>query len=93
MLIGSLQVELHLPACHSLKEKRFTLQGLKTRLRNRFNVSVAEVDYQDKWQRSVVGVACISNDRKHIDEMLQKVLRNIENEPETEVIGQLIEVF
>ena len=93
MLIGSLCVELHLPAAGSLKEKRFVLKSLKTRMRNKFNISVAEVDYLDKWQRSTLGIVCIANERRFLDETLSKVVNLIETENRVIIIGQQSEIF
>ena len=67
-------VELHLPDVGSLKGKRHALKGLKETLRRRFEISVAEVDHHDVWQRSVIGVVTLSNEEKHVRESLQRVL-------------------
>jgi uncharacterized protein len=74
MPVGLLTLELHLPEAHSLKDKRQVLRSLKDRLRGRFNVAVAELDFQDTWQSSVVGVVTLSNAEQHVEESLQKVL-------------------
>jgi len=71
--IGVLTLEIHIEDAHSLKEKRHVVKGLKDRLRVRFNVAVAEIDYQDSWQRAVVAAVTISGDRVHADSVLQKV--------------------
>jgi hypothetical protein len=71
--IGLLTLQLRIEAAHSLKEKRQVLRGLKDRLRKRFNVSVAEVDGQDTWQRSVVAVVTVSGDRQRVEEQLGKI--------------------
>ena len=71
--IGVLTLELHIEDAHSLKEKRHVVKGLKDRLRNRFNVAVAEIDHQDSWQRAVVAAVTVSGDRVHADSILQKV--------------------
>ena len=60
--IGLLTLEIHIAHSQSLKDKRQVLRGLKDRLRGRFNISVAEVGFQDTWQRSVVGVVTVSGD-------------------------------
>ena len=73
MIIGSCTITLHLPGIHSLKEKRHVVKGLKDRLRHKFNVSVAEIDGQDTWQRSVVAAVTVSGDRKHAEGLLQLV--------------------
>ena len=74
MPVGLLTLELHLPEARSLKDKRQVLRSLKDRLRGSFNVAVAELDFQDTWQRSVVGVVTLSNAEQHVEESLQKVL-------------------
>jgi len=74
MPVGLLILELHLPEAQSLKDKRQVLRSLKDRLRANFNVAVAELDFEDTWQRSVVGVVTLSNEEQHVEEALQKVL-------------------
>ena len=74
MNIGVLQLSIRLPESHSLKEKRQVVKSLVAQLHNRFNVSAAEVEDHDLWQSAVVGVACISNDKKHTNEVLNKSL-------------------
>lgn len=80
MVVKLLTLELHFPGCSSLKEKRFVLSSLKDRLRRRFNVSVAEVGYQDKWQRSTVAVAMVGSSRRAVDTACDKVLLFVEND-------------
>jgi uncharacterized protein YlxP (DUF503 family) len=67
-------LELHLADAQSLKDKRQVLRSLKERLRANFNVAVAELDFEDTWQRSVVGVVTLSNEEQHVEEALQRVL-------------------
>ena len=93
MFVGTLQIDLYLPGCLSLKEKRFALQSLKSRLRNKFNVSVAEVGYQDKWQRTMIACAVVSNEKKHIDRMLNNIFQFIDQDTRSEIIEHLREVF
>jgi hypothetical protein len=73
MVVGVLTVTLYLPENHSLKGKRAVLRSIKSRVRDRFNVSVAEVDQHDLWQTIVLGVAQIGNDRDHVDRCLREV--------------------
>ncbi len=77
MIVGLLSVELHIPYAQSLKDKRMVLRGLKDRLK-KFNVSVAEVEYQDVWQRAGLGVVTISTGQDHADRELQAVAAEIE---------------
>jgi uncharacterized protein len=74
MPVGLLTLELHLPEAHSLKDKRQVLRSLKDRLRRHFNVAVAELDFQDVWQSSVIGVVTLSNAEQHVEQSLQMVL-------------------
>jgi uncharacterized protein YlxP (DUF503 family) len=76
-VVGLLSVELHLSGARSLKDKRMVLRGLKDRLR-KFNVSVAEVDFQDLWQRAALGVVAISTSNEHVDQTLSAVVDEIE---------------
>jgi uncharacterized protein YlxP (DUF503 family) len=73
--VGVLTLELHLEDSHSLKDKRHTVKSLKDRLRSKFNVAVAEIDYQDVWQRSLVSAVTVSGDHAHAEEVLQRVER------------------
>lgn len=70
MVIGLLTLELHFPEARSLKDKRQALRSLETRLRNRLNVSVAEVEHQDLWQRAVLAIVSVNNDQAHLDTAL-----------------------
>jgi uncharacterized protein YlxP (DUF503 family) len=74
MPVGLLVLELHLPHAKSLKDKRQVLRSLKDRLRKKFNVAVAELEYQEVWNRSIVGVATLSNAAPHVERSLQEVL-------------------
>ncbi len=73
--VGVLTLELHLEGAHSLKDKRHTVKSLKDRLRTKFNVAVAEIDYHDIWQRSLVSAVTVSGDHAHAEQVLQLVER------------------
>jgi uncharacterized protein YlxP (DUF503 family) len=74
MPVGILILELQIPEARSLKDKRQVLRSLKDRLRRKFNVAVAELDFHDVWQTSTVGVVTLSNAEQHVEESLQHVL-------------------
>lgn len=74
MVVGILTLELYLPDNQSLKEKRMVLQRIKDNVRRRFNVSVAEVDGHETWQRSSLGVAGIGSDRRYVNGQLSQVV-------------------
>ena len=80
VIIGQLHLELHLPAAQSLKQKRSVIKSLKDRLRNKYNVSVAEVDYLDKWQRAKLAIVMVSSDRGPLESGFQSISAFIENE-------------
>ena len=79
-------VEIHLPDVGSLKGKRHALKGLKQKLRQRFEISVAEVDHQDQWQRSAIGVAAVSGTAGHLQDVLDSVERFVDRAPDVEVL-------
>ena len=87
MVIGLLQVEVHYPGAQSLKEKRFVLQSLLDRVRRKFNVTAAEVEYQNKWQKSVLAVVHVNTSRAGADGVLSAVMNLMESEAEMQVTG------
>lgn len=93
MIVGILTIEIHISEAHSLKEKRFILKSLKDRIRNKFNVSIAEIDANDLWQRCVLGVACIANETKIINQILDRVKNTILNTPTVELIDSRMEML
>ena len=93
MPIGLLTLEIYIPEAHSLKDKRQVLRSLKDRLRGKFNVAVAELDGQDSWQRSVVGVVSLSNNNTHLEQSLRNVLEDSERLLGRDLIGHELEVL
>jgi len=88
MLVGILKLELFFPAPNSLKAKRFVLKRIAERVRRRFNVSVSEIDYHDKWQRSVLGVSIVGIDKRFMNSVLDKVIDTVEEVHEAEILDQ-----
>ena len=78
MIVGACRVVLHLPESHSLKEKRHVVKSIVARVHNQFNVSAAEVEDQDLWQRAVLGIAVATNDTQHANEVLSSVVNFIQ---------------
>jgi uncharacterized protein len=72
-VIGVLTLDIHVESSHSLKEKRHIVKSLKDRLRERFNIAIAEIDGLDSWQSSVLAAVTVSNDRVHAEQLLQAV--------------------
>lgn len=86
MVIGVLEVELSLPGSQNLKDKRRLVQSLLDRLRNSFNVAAAEIDAQDNHRRAHLAVTCVSNEGRHANQMLSKVMAVVERETEMVVL-------
>ena len=78
MHIGLLQLDVHIPYAHSLKDKRMALRSLKDRLRKRSNVSISELDHQDLWQRAAVGIVSIGPDAVYLETQLNLALDEVE---------------
>lgn len=93
MVIGTLKVTLYIPESGSLKSKRRVLRSIKDRLKTHFNVSVAEVEFHDLWQKAGIGIALVSRDRKHADQSLQKILNRIESYRLAEVVSVEMEIL
>lgn len=85
-MVGVLTVELVIYEARSLKDKRRVLQSLKQRLRNRFNVSVAEVAHQDVWQRATLGVAVVSNEAREVESQLDRVVDVVRGTPQVSLL-------
>lgn len=93
MVVGVLKLTLYLPENHSLKGKRGVIQKIKARVTNTFNVSVAECEDQDLWQRAVLGVCQIGSDTGYVDGTLRQVVRFVEDLHLAEVGADTIELL
>ncbi len=94
MNVGVCRVKLRFPENLSLKGKRQILKSVIARLKNRFNVSVAEVDNNDRWQLATIGVCCVSNDSKFSNQVLSKVVDFIVNSrSDAELVDYEIEIL
>lgn len=93
MVVGVLKLTLYLPENHSLKGKRGVIKKIKARVANEFNVSIAECDGHDLWQRAVLGVAAVGVDTPYVDGTLRHVVRFIEDLEVAEVGPEEIEIL
>jgi len=91
--VGLLQLELLIPASRSLKGKRRVLKSIKDRARSKFNISIAEIDDHDVWNKAVLAACCVSNDVRHCNETLSKVVNFIESNHESELHDYHIEML
>lgn len=91
MIVSTLIIKLYAPMCHSLKDKRMIVKSLVQRSRNKFNVSIAEIEEQDLYQTIVIGVACVSDSRTQANSVLDEVMRFIEGNTDAEVTDYMYE--
>ena len=92
MVVGTMRLELHLPASDSLKAKRSVLNRVKERVRSGFNASVAEVEHQDLWQRATLGIAVVGGAPGALDNVLRDILRAVEREDRLQVLDFQIQI-
>lgn len=94
MNVGVCKVRLRLPGNLSLKGKRRVLKSITTRVAGKFNVSIAEVEDNDRWQLATIGICFVSNDNRHTNEVLSKIVDLIVGGRfEVEVLGYDIEIL
>lgn len=94
MSVGALRVRLRFPENESLKGKRRMLKSITAQVRNKFNVSIAEVEDQDLWQLATLGIVCVSSERRHANEILSKVMDFITAiRGDTEILDYEIELL
>jgi uncharacterized protein YlxP (DUF503 family) len=93
MIIGFLLLDIHLPLSHSLKEKRKRLNKMKDRFKNRFNVALAELEYQDKWQRAKIGIVTISTQRKIVENLFNRIIIEADENIDGEILDHQIHFF
>lgn len=93
MIVGICSIQLIMFENHSLKEKRHLIKSIIDKIKHRYNVSIAEVGEQDKWQRSEIGIACVSTDTKHVDETLQKVINFIDRDGRFDLVILQYEIY
>lgn len=93
MVVGTLKIEFRLSDNRSLKGKRKIVRSMVDKVRNKFNMSIAEVGSNDKWQKIELGVSAIGNDRRHIDSSLNSVLRFLDSLCLAQIVDTEMEIF
>ena len=92
MVIGAFEVRLKVSGSQSLKEKRKVLKSIKDRF-SRMNISIAEVDDQDKWQAATIGIALVSNDAVYVNSAIDKIAQSFSELPAVEIIHSKVEIM
>ena len=87
MHAAAVRFDLHVPVSRSLKAKRAAIKPIIDGIRHRYHVSVAEVGYHDQWQRAEIGIAVVSGDAGHLDDVLETVERFVRSVPDVEVLA------
>ena len=93
MIIGSVIVKIYVPSVHSLKEKRTIVKSLVTKVKNKFNVSIAEVSENDTHQTIVLGFACVTISTKHANSIIDTVINFIEDNTEGDIVDIVREIY
>ena len=94
MSLGLLTLQIAIPGCSSLKQKRSRIKPLIQRIRREFNASVVELGYQDVWDQALIGCAVVSNETVHTQKTLQKIVSWIENNRfDLELVNEQVELF
>ena len=93
MVVGTLKIEFRLSDNRSLKGKRKIVRSMVDKVRNKFNMSVAEVGSNDRWQKIELGISTIGNDRRHIDSSLNHVLRFLDSLCLAQIVDTEMEIF
>ncbi len=93
MHIGTCKIKLYLPECQSLKEKRRVIKSLIARLRNRFNIGIAEIEALDVHQSTVLGAVSVANDIKHVQRIVSQTVKFIEKNPSVVMVDYETEFF
>lgn len=93
MVIGFLAIEIHLPYSHSLKEKRKRLSGLKSRLTKKYNVAFSELEFQNKWQRTQIGIVTLNSNKRPIESVFHKIIDDVEKNVDGHIIDYKTNYF
>jgi len=92
MFVGIGKVEIFLPGLNSLKSKRRVINSVKGKIRSKFNVGVSEIDFLDKWQRSLIGIVAVSNDSKFLQSSLNKIMDQIKEFRDINILDWSIKI-
>jgi len=93
MIVGVVKLSIFIPSSGSLKEKRMVIRSLKDRLRNNFNISVIELDEQDKWQKSTLAFAAISADKSGVSSLISSVVNFVEQNKQIQLLDYETEII
>ena len=87
MLVGLCELFIYLPNSHSLKDKRNVIKSFKASLRRKYNISIAEIEHKDSWKNSTIGIGCISDNRKLIQQVTDRIIKDADCHPEFQLVN------
>lgn len=93
MIVGVCTLKLIIYESNSLKDKRSVIKSIIGKIQSRFNVSIAEIDLNENWQRSIIGFACVTNYTNHANQVISKVINYIDEDSRVEIIDHNIEIM
>ncbi len=93
MMIGSCEIEILIYESNSLKEKRQVIKSIIERIKSKFNASVAEVGFNELWNRSLIGFAVVSNNKNLCEESISKIILFVDNDERVEILNCYKEIF
>lgn len=93
MIIGACTLKLIIYDSNSLKDKRQIIRSIIDRIKSKFNVSIAEIELNDSWQRAVIGFACVSNSTNHANQIVSNVIKYIDEDSRVEIMEENIEIL
>jgi len=93
MLLGICTINLYFSNSQSLKDKRNIIKSVKSRIRNHFNVSVSEINNHDLWKNATLGIACIGNEKRYLNDVLNKVIKFIDQQNHLQLIDFKITIL
>lgn len=93
MIVGACTIRLMIYEANSLKDKRHVVKSIIGKIKSRYNVSIAEIDLNEKWRSSVIGFACVSNDTVHVQQIIDSVIKFIDRNSEVEIIDYDVEML
>jgi len=93
MLLGICTINLYFSNSQSLKDKRNIIKSVKSRIRNHFNVSVSEINNHDLWKNTTLGIACIGNEKRYLNDVINEVIKFIENQNKLQLLDFKITIL
>ncbi len=93
MIVGACTLKLIIYESNSLKDKRHTIRSIIDRIKSKFNISIAEIEFNDSWQTALIGFACVTNNTNHANQIISNVIKYVDEDSRVEIVEQNIEIL